>query len=72
MALSASQNSAKNQNEGSNQRKPTKFKGRCCHGGNFGNQKVDCRDWLKLTKEEQAKVAKEQQEKSEEMPKKNK
>ena len=51
MALSASQKSARNQNIGSNQRKTTKFKGRRCHCGKFGHRKVDCRDWIKLTKE---------------------
>ena len=52
MALSASQNSAKNQNICSNQRKTMKFQGTCHHCGKFGHKKVDCRDWLKLTKEE--------------------
>ena len=52
MALSASQDSAKNQNKGSNPRKSTSFKGRCCHCGKFGHKKVDYRDWLKLAKEE--------------------
>ena len=69
MARSASQNSAKNQNKGSNLRKTTKFKGRCHHCVKFGQKKVDCRDWLKLTKEEQEKADKE---KSEEKPKKSK
>ena len=71
MALAASQDSAKNQNS-SNQRKTTRFKERCCHCGKYGHKKVDCREWLKLTKEEQDKADKEQQEKSEEKPKKNK
>ena len=62
MALAASQNSTKNQNEGSNQRKTMRFKGRCHHCGKDGHKKVDCRDWLKLTKEEQEKAGKEQQE----------
>ena len=72
MALSASQHSAKNQNIGSNQRKTTRVNGRCHHCGKFGHKKVDCRNWLNLTKEEQAKADKEQQEKSEEKPKKDK
>ena len=37
----------------------------------FGHKKADCRDWLKLTKEERDKGDKEQQEKLEEKPKKN-
>ena len=64
MALSASQNSARNQKEGSNQRKTTKFKDRCCHCGKFGHKKVDCRDWSKLSKEEQEKADKESQKRS--------
>ena len=32
--------------------KTTRFKGRCFHCGKYGHNKVDCRDWLKLTKEE--------------------
>ena len=69
MALAASQDSAKNQNTGSNQRKTRRFKGRCFHCGKYGHKKIDCREWLKLTKEEQDKADKEQQEKSEEKPK---
>ena len=65
MALSASQNSTKNQNKGSDQRKTMKSKRRCHHCGKFGHKKGDCRDWLKLTKEEQEKADKE---KSEEKP----
>ena len=64
MALAASQNSTKNQNKGSNQRKTKRFKGRGCHCAKYGHKKVDCRDWLKSTKEEQ--------EKSEEKARKNK
>ena len=37
MALAASQDSAKNQNTGSNQRKTRRFKGRCCHCGKYGH-----------------------------------
>ena len=72
MALAACQNSTKNQNKGSNQRKATRVIGRCHHCGKYGHKKVDCREWLKLTKEEQDKADREQQEKSEEKPKKNK
>ena len=38
----------------------------------YGDKKVDCREWLKLTKEEQDKADKGQQEKSEEKPNCNK
>ena len=72
MALAPSQNSTKNQNKGSTQRKTTKVKGRCRHCGKSGHKTVDCRDWLKLTKEEQDKADKEQQEKSERSQRKTK
>ena len=72
MALAETQNSDKKQNKGSSHRKPTRFKGRCDHCGKYGHNKVDCREWLKLTKEEQVKADKEQQEISEEKTNKNK
>ena len=52
MVFSASHNSIRNQNKVSNQRKTTKSIGRCCHCGKFGHKNTDCRNWLKLTKEE--------------------
>ena len=68
MALSASQNSGKNHNKGSGPQKTTTFKGRCSHCGKWGHKKAKCREWLKLTHEEQDKVDKEH---SKDKPKKS-
>ena len=48
--------------------KTTTFKGRCSHCGKWGHKKAKCREWLKLTHEEQDKAHKEC---SEEKPKKS-
>ena len=53
MALSASQNSARFQEKGTNPRQTPRFKGRCHHCHKWGHEKEDCREWLKLTKEQQ-------------------
>ena len=58
MALSARINSAKNQNKGSYTTKARRVKGRCHHRGKFGHRKENCKDWLKLTKEERDKADK--------------
>ena len=70
MALSASQNNMRNQNKGSGPRRTTTFKDRCSHCGKrrHKNKKVKCREWLKLTHEEQDKADKEH---SEEKPRKS-
>ena len=68
MALSASQNSAKNQNKGSHQRKIPRFKEDVVTTVvRWGHNKENCRYWLKLTKEEQEKADK----KAEERPNKS-
>ena len=64
MALSASQNKVKNQNKGSGPLRNTTFKGHCSHCGKWGHKKAKCREWLKLTHEEQAKETKNTQKKS--------
>ena len=64
MALSASQNSGKNQNKSARPLKPTTFKGQCSHCGKWGHKKAKCREWLKLTQEEQEKADKDALKKS--------
>ena len=68
MALSVSQNNVKNQNKRSGPQRTTTFKGQCSHCDIWGHKKVKCREWLKLTHEEQDKVDKEH---TEEKPKKS-
>ena len=67
MALSPIQNRARLQKKGTNPRQTPRFKGRCCHCGKWGHKKEHCREWLKLTKEQQEQTDKE---KSEEKPRK--
>ena len=55
------------QKKGTNPRQTPRFKGRCHHCGKWGHKKENCREWLKLTKEQQEQADKE---KSEEKPKK--
>ena len=62
MSLSASQNSARFQKKGTNPRQTTRFKGRCHHCGKWGHKKEHCREWLKLTKEQQEQADKEKSE----------
>ena len=67
MTHSASQNNGKVQKKGINPR----FKGRCNHCGKWGNKKEQCREWLKLTKEQQDQADKERSEhKTNEKPRK--
>ena len=71
MALSTSQNSARFQKKVTNPRQTPRFKGRCCHCGKWGHKKEQCREWLKLTKEQQEQADKEKSEqRSEEEPRK--
>ena len=62
MTLSASQNSARFQKKGTNPRQTPRFMGRCCHCGKLGHKKEHCREWLKLTKEQQEQADKEKSE----------
>ena len=68
MSLSVSQNSARFQKKETNPTQTPRFKGRCHHCGKWGHKKEHCREWLKLTKEQQEQADKE---KSEEKPRKN-
>ena len=58
MALSVSQSNMKNQSKGSSPRRTTMFKGRCSHCSKWGHKKAKCREWLRLTHDEQEKVHK--------------
>ena len=62
MALSQSQNSARFQKKGTTPRQTPRFKGRCHHCGKWGHKKENCRECLKLTKEQQEQADKEKSE----------
>ena len=59
MALSGSQNNAWFQNKGTNPRQTPRLKRRCRHCGKWRHKKEHCREWLKLTKEQQEQADKE-------------
>ena len=58
----------KNQNKGLGPQRTTTLKGRCSHCGKWGYKQAKCREWLRLTHDEQEKT---DEECSEEKPKKS-
>ena len=49
-----------------NPRQTARLKGRCHHCGKWGHKKAHCREWLKLTIEQQEQADKERIEENEE------